>query len=144
MIYHKVRLEDLVDTIRGLGEKFDSFHLSICICGAPMWQQPCSICSYYPMWSWDRQAGITHDHLRNCCDKEHFCKAVRKHGNILDFYLACFLRCVDPQRHLLDAAREQAKCLEFPEPEDIWEFFRRDDIDYRGKTKEEAVNATHS
>lgn len=28
-----------------------AFHLSPCVCGVPMWQQPCSVCGWYPTGS---------------------------------------------------------------------------------------------
>ena len=44
----QVTPQDTQDTIRNLGDKFRYFHLSVCVCGAPGWQQPCPVCSYYP------------------------------------------------------------------------------------------------
>jgi len=136
---------DLVDTIRGLGDKFKSFHLSTCICGAPMWQQPCSICGYYPQ-AWDdikykqRYGKSPHEHLKNQTKKERFCKIIRGAGNILEFYLKSFHNCVDPQHDKLNAAREQAQGWVWPEPEEIWDHFTRDDIDYLGHKKKACGN----
>lgn len=38
-----------------------SFHLSKCVCGVPMWQQPCAVCDYY----------FTHSLPSNECHARH-------------------------------------------------------------------------
>jgi len=115
---HQVTSENLVATVRGLGEKFKYFHLSPCFCGAPVWQQPCPICGYYPMYG-ETNSGMD----KGECTVELYAKAVKCAGGILEWYLKSYMSCVDPQKHLLDAAREQAEGIEWPTGEEIWEHF---------------------
>jgi len=102
-----------------------------------MWQQPCAICGYYPQW-WDdakimaRTGKDPHEHLKNCTDKDTFCRRVNAAGNILEFYLKEFHKCVDPQYDKLEDARQKASGLTWPAPEEIWDHFGRDDIDHLG------------
>jgi len=136
---------DLVETIRSLSPKFKSFHLSPCICGAPMWVQPCTLCGYYPMmWDDIQYRAATgkdpHEHLRGSVDKERFCKCVENAGGILEFYLRGFYMCVDPQHDKLDAARKKARNMVWPSAERIWDHFTRDDIDSRGHKKKACGN----
>lgn len=136
----KIEVQDLVTVVRSLGDKFKSFHFSPCICGAPMWQQPCRVCGYYPYWNDDqiiqaRTGKDSHGHLRNSCTKEKYSKLVYSAGNILEYYFRGFYYCVDPQYDKLDAARAQAKGFVWPTPEEIWDYYRQDDIDYLGREK---------
>ncbi len=121
---------ETVATVRALGDKFSWFHLRPCVCGAPVWQQPCPVCGHYPM----------SDGLRSCrravrnpsgttvvrdmyvvpeddrVTREEYDGIVAGAGGILEWYLKSFERCMDPQRHLLNQARESAKAqgLIFP------------------------------
>ena len=112
--------KNLVTTVRSLGDKFKWFHLSKCYCGAPMWQQPCVICEFYP------QYGRTGSLMKKGeCTKEQFCTKVDTAGSILEFYLKSFNKCLDPQQHLLDAARNKASNMVFPTSSDIWDHFTK-------------------
>jgi hypothetical protein len=49
------RIQHLVSQVAGLklaayGGGDASFNLRACHCAAPTWQQPCPVCSYYPMY----------------------------------------------------------------------------------------------
>lgn len=41
-----------------------------------------------------------------------------------------------PQMDKLNAAQDKSRGLEWPEPEEIWDYYRRDDLDYCGQPKE--------
>lgn len=118
----KITVENLITTIQNLDPKFKNFHLSECICGAPMWQQPCLICDYYPMWS--SPYHVKDYHRFNSCLKQSFIRHVNFSGNILEFYFKSFMRTLDPQKHILDKARETTQGWEWPTAEEIWDYFR--------------------
>ena len=120
MTTQEITCATLVDTIRALDDKFSAFHLSSCHCGAPVWQQPCPICGYYPAY------GETNSSMEaDACDLETFRKSIDWAGNILEWYLKSFMRCVDPQTHILDAAREATKGAAWPSADEIWLHFRK-------------------
>lgn len=122
-----MQVSELVKTIQGLGDKFKYFHLDNCICGAPMWQQPCKFCGYYPEWSWTTNyLNEYNKEHEGTCTKERFVKRVNAHGNIFEFYLRSFHNCVDPQYHLLKKAREDAKGFVWPTAEEIWDFYHKE------------------
>ena len=115
----KVAVENLVDVICGLGDKYKYFHLEKCYCGAPMWQQPCLICSYYPQW------GQTNSYSKgDDCTKESFVKYVNHRGNILEFYLHSFKKCVDPQTWITNKTRKITQGWEWPSAEEIWDYYQ--------------------
>lgn len=114
----RISVESLVSSVRSLGSKFESFHLQKCYCGCPMWQQPCMICGYYPMYG-DPGSSMG----KGECSKEMFCNAVNRAGGILEFYLKSFMRCIDPQEHILSKAREDSRGWIFPTPEEIWNYY---------------------
>jgi hypothetical protein len=115
----KITCSELVKTIKGLSDKFASFHLSSCHCGAPVWQQPCPVCGFYPMYG-----ELNSSMEKDACTLEDYQKNVDWKGNILEWYLTSFMRCVDPQEHLLAAAREASKDMEWPTADEIWHHFR--------------------
>ena len=136
----KVEVQDLVTVIQGLGRRFEYFHLSPCICGAPMWQKPCRVCGHYPQFNDDRiieaRTGESpHKHLRNTCTKENYSKIVSSAGHFLEYYLRGFYYAVDPQYDKLDSARDLAKNFVWPSAEEIWDYYRRDDVDSMGRIK---------
>ena len=126
----KVEVQDLVTVIRGLGNKFEYFHLSQCICGAPMWQQPCRICGYYPTHNDDRiyQARTgknPHERARNSCTKKNYAQIISISGNIFEYYLRGFHYCMDPEYAKLNAARELAKSFTWPTADEVWDHYRK-------------------
>lgn len=118
-----VTVENLVQTINGLDEKFKYFHLSQCVCGAPMWQQPCTICGFYPMYDFPIEAKKI---VYGYCTKEMFIRNVNHRGNILEFYLHSFMKCLDPQTWILNEARRKTQGWTWPLPEEIWDYFRNE------------------
>lgn len=135
-----VPADQLVETIRELGDKFRNFHLKQCICSAPMWQQPCVMCGYYPQWNDDRKyeartGKSPHEHLKDSCTRLRFVRAVERAGGFLEFYLRSFERCLDPEYGKLSDARKEAQGLEWTEPGEVWDYFKRADVDYMGKIR---------
>lgn len=134
----QVTPEATQEAIRNLGDKFRYFHLSVCACGAPGWQQPCPVCSYYPRGDGlrsCRRSVLNPSETRIIFDRyivpedklvtrEEYDAIVTQAGGILEWYLRSFMRCVDPQRHLLDAAREQARqqSLVFPTGAELYDW----------------------
>jgi hypothetical protein len=112
----KITVENLISTIQNLDPKFKYFHLTECVCGALMWQQPCLICCYYPPY--------TKHVIEYYCTKESFCKYINHSGNILEFYFKSFMRTLDPQKHILDNARKTTQGWEWPSAEEIWDYFK--------------------
>lgn len=84
-----------------------SFHLSPCVCGVPMWQQPCSVCDYYPThYLPSNDSRASNESMAEAC-REHvgdarvaFKKAIEKsgdmglgyEGNLATFYLRGYRR----------------------------------------------------
>ena len=78
----------------GSGEVVDTnhFHLAPCVCGVPMWQQPCLICHYYPYSSEDNT-----DLRRKCREsvrhpRDAFIAAIERAGNIAVWYVGHWRR----------------------------------------------------
>lgn len=128
--------EQLVETITELHEQFKYFHLSVCVCGAPMWKHPCVICGHYPNYEEDRKFAIRtgcDPYLlqRNSCDRDRFISLVNDVGNFFEFYLRSF-----KDRKNLDKVRKLAVGLEWTNPGEIWDYYRREDIDHMGRKKQ--------
>lgn len=125
-------VRDVVLTIRQLGPKFENFHLTPCGgCGCPMWQQPCLICGFYPYGSKVTGAAAQSNRpsqLNNepwVCSKEEWTKAVNGRGGIVQFYLSCYHKCVDPQHDKLNVALRKAEDYIWPSADVIWDHARK-------------------
>lgn len=79
-----------------------SFHLSPCVCGVPMWQQPCNVCDYYPShYLPSNDSRASNERMAEACrervsdPRAAFKKAIEKsgdeelgyEGNLATFYL---------------------------------------------------------
>ncbi len=64
--------------VRALDERCRYFHLTRCECGAPCFQQPCSICGFYPMGDYAKQAA----RVAGKGTRERFVDSVEDHPNI--------------------------------------------------------------
>lgn len=118
----KVKVENLVETIQldFIPHLFSPFHLNICHCGLPSWQQPCHWCGFYPMGA------------NLCTEKSRHWMGV---GEWLEFhksrdfflhYLSCHFGCCANMDHYCDRVLPKAATYEFPSAEEIWEAFGTD------------------
>jgi hypothetical protein len=132
--------EQTVLAIRALcdGEPVDTspFHLHPCVCGVPMWQQPCRICGFYPDWGRDNRPH-TEACKRSVPDpRTAFITAVERAGNIAVWYVSGWRRSaawkpagswqvLEPKHHAFREGIEalEAKAAEIPcaSPHDIYD-----------------------
>lgn len=98
------------------------FHLSLCWCGAPTWQQPDPTCGYYP------QYGESNSSLpRNGCTRERFVALAERNGGMAVWYFSHFRRVVayrpgTTYQMKIDGLVEDAKTWEdVPSPEVVWD-----------------------
>lgn len=124
-------LPEAVEAIARIAERAflsrSPFHLASCGgCGGPAFQQPCALCSFYPMGSdkgtWDPRRA----------DKGFFCERVAAsspggNGNLATWYLSSFRKTVAYaqgggfERSVEAAVEEASGLLGLPSPEDVFE-----------------------
>lgn len=124
------------------------FNLSLCgRCRAPVWQQPCPVCNFYPygaldngivMFTYDRETQkheFTEEWLKRVTPmretaRAEFIARLNRHGNVAAWWLADKRNTVaytDPkyegrQRFIERVERfyEEAQAMSFPSAEAIW------------------------
>ena len=118
--YYNLKTEYVVAFICGLHYKTKYFHLKKCLCGGWVWEQPCPCCGYYPYGDDPEARRRAEAHK---VTKEQWVQKVLNSGTILDFYLDCYKKCVDPQDFITDAIREYVKAshIRLPHPSLIWD-----------------------
>jgi hypothetical protein len=104
-----------------------SFHLGRCHCGAPVWQQPCPICRYYPA---NGSTGTTA--APNSCTKERYVALAERHGGIAAWYFAGYRNTGAYAKQpgfarMIDELVEDAKTwTDVPSAAEIWDHFHAD------------------
>ena len=102
--------------IRALGERCQWFHLSRCACGAPCFQQPCTICGFYPMGNYASET----TRVAGKGTREAFVASVGRYPNIGAWYV------LESRKHTIAWANnpefraaveaDASACVKQPEP----------------------------
>lgn len=126
----KDKLERTIAMVQSLGNTFlrygSPFHLDPCAaCGAPVWQQPCPVCRYYPDVSYPRRNAEDIARTEKCT-RERFQQLVARHGNIAAWYVDDFRNTVAHAedalfRKKIEAAYALAKTMDVMDADEIWD-----------------------
>lgn len=159
--------EQTVLAIRALSSKEDggavdtsSFHLHPCVCGVPMWQQPCCICRFYPEWG---ARGDYNERHREACKRgvtdprATFITAVERAGSLAVWYVSGWRRSgawspsivgypLEPKhiafRAAIEALEERAAEIPCASPGDIYDLVCGDGVKLP-RFYQSAVTALH-
>lgn len=121
-----------VTTVKEMHEavfhKSSGFHIGPCYrCGAPVWQQPCPVCGYYPGRGFDDPIPSAKDKEYYRCSFGRFEQIVSRNGNYAAWYFSGY-RGTSGYRNkpgfalLVEKVVEEAEGLQCPTAEDIWEY----------------------
>jgi len=114
---------DLIEKIRTVHPSYKYRGLNLCfLCRAPVWQQPCPCCGYYPMGGGPVIQGVPFP-------RDQWLARVKKEGGILAWMMSHHQRNVIPEGRASVIETNQEIRAKFdiwvePYPEQVWAHFQ--------------------
>lgn len=114
------------------------FHLSPCHrCNAPVWQQPCPVCDYYPRGNEDGQMRIGSEEWNAAASRyraqafEGFERHIHHYGNIAAWFFSNYRNTVAYKedgffKRVLEEVIKEVSEMTFPDAEHIWRAYGKE------------------